>query len=104
MSYSPTELTLRKLRGDGWTAQVVEHWVPGANVRRDLFGFIDVLALRDGDVLAVQATSDGNVASRVHKIASSPHVAAVREAGWRIEVWGWKKRNYRWTERIVDCS
>lgn len=102
---SPTQLTLRKLRDDGYQAQVVEVWNPHARIRQDLFGFIDVIALRGGETLAVQATSTPNVPSRVTKIADSPLVGAVREAGWRIVVWGWAKKSGRWVlTREVDCS
>lgn len=104
MTISPTQLTLRKLREDGYTAEVVERWVPGANVRKDLFGFVDVLALRGEETLAVQATSADNVSARVHKICDAPTLAAVREAGWRIEVWGWGKKGRYWVPRVVDIS
>lgn len=104
MSSSPTALTLRDLRRDGWTAEVVEHWNPHARVRHDLFGFVDVLALRGDVTLGVQATSDSNVSARVRKIAEHANVNAVREAGWRLEVWGWAKKGARWECRKVDVS
>jgi hypothetical protein len=88
---TPTQRTLAKLRADGWTTAIVEHWNAHARVRQDLFGFIDILALRDGETLAVQATSGSNVAARVAKIAESETAPIVRKAGWRIEVWGWRK-------------
>ena len=101
---TPTQLTLRKLRADGWLAEVVERWVPGANIRKDLFGFVDIIALRDGETLAIQATSYSNISARVNKIASLDTVADVREANWSIWVIGWRKINNRWVEKIVDCS
>lgn len=102
---SPTQLTLERLRSDGYTATVVEHWNPHARIRQDLFGFIDVLALRGTETLAVQATSVGHVSERVTKIADSPLVGAVRDAGWRIVVWGWAKKSGRWVlAREVDVS
>jgi hypothetical protein len=103
---TPTSRTLAELRDDGWTAEVVEKWNPHARVRNDLYGFIDILAVRGAETLAVQATSSSNVASRVRKIADHVNVAAVREAGWRIEVWGWgwSKREQAWTLRKVDVS
>lgn len=88
---TPTQRSLAKLRADGWTTAIVEHWNAHARVRQDLFGFIDILALRDGETLAVQATSGSNVAARVAKIAASETAPIVRKAGWRIEVWGWRK-------------
>lgn len=102
---SPTQLTLRHLREQGYVAEVVERWDSFAGVRRDLFQFIDVLALRGAETLAVQATSASNVASRVNKIALCDHVAAVRAAGWTIRVYGWAKKSGRWQlARDVDVS
>jgi carbonic anhydrase len=101
---SPTSRTLADLRADGWTAEVVEHWNPHARVRQDLWGFVDILAVRNGETLGVQATSDANVAARVRKIAEHPNIGAVRDAGWRLEVWGWKKKGRLWGVRKVDVS
>ena len=42
---SPTARTMAALRSEGWTVEVVEKWIPGAQIRRDLFGVIDVLAI-----------------------------------------------------------
>ena len=101
---TPTQRTLKKLRDDGWIAEVVERWVPGANIRKDLFGWIDIMALRDGQTLAVQCTSYSNMSARVKKIEESETIAEVRKAGWSVWVIGWRKINNRWTERTVDCS
>lgn len=102
---SPTQRSLAHLRDGGWLAQVVERWNPHARVRNDLFGFIDILAIRDGQTLAVQATSGTNVAARVRKIAEAEHVGAVRAAGWRLEVHGWRKNAAgRWVLRVEDVS
>ena len=101
---SPTQLTLRALRADGWLCEVVERWNPHARVRNDLWGFVDVLALKDGVTLGVQATSASNVAARINKIADHPNLPAVRDAGWRLEVWGWAKKGSRWQARKVDVS
>lgn len=102
---TPTQRTLAKLRKEGWTAAVVERRNPGVFKTHDLFGFIDVLAIREGETLAVQTTSGPNVASRVKKIAEAEHLAAVRAAGWLIHVHGWRKNaKQRWECRVVDCS
>lgn len=102
---SPTARSLARLRADGWLAEVVERWNPHARVRNDLFGFIDVLAIRGGEVLGVQATSRDNVAARVAKIGDHANVGAVRKAGIRLEVHGWgKMASGRWELRCVDVS
>ena len=102
---SPTSRTLKKLRDDGYVAEVVEKWIPGANIRRDLFNFIDVVGIRGAETIGVQCTSRGHVNDRCKKIADAEHVGAVREAGWRIEVHGWSKnKSGRWQCKVVDCS
>ena len=103
---SPTQLSLRKLREEGWTCQIVEVWNPHVRIRQDLFGFIDIVALRPGETLAVQTTSRGGMSARLKKIADHPNLPAVREAGWRIEVHGWTQKKPRapWECRTVDVS
>lgn len=108
-STSPTQRTLKALRDEGWAlVEVVEHWQAFGSrggYRKDLFGFVDILALGEGEILGVQACSRGDVATRCAKIADHPNVGAVRDAGIRIEVWGWgKMASGRWECRRVDCS
>lgn len=93
------------MRERGYLCQVVEHWNSWARIRQDLFGFIDVLCLKDGEVVGVQATSASHAAERARKIGEHENVGRVRKAGIRIEVHGWRKaRNGRWECRTVDCS
>ena len=101
---SPTQRSLKLIRERGYLAEVVEKWIPGANVRKDLWGWCDVVALKAGETLAIQATSASNVAARIKKIAESETVGRVREAGWRIVVWGWKKVKGRWQVVERDVS
>lgn len=101
---TPTARTLAKLRKEGWRPWVVEKWNGHTKTRLDLYNIGDVLAIRGTETLLVQATSYSNVSSRVKKIAESEHIAAIREAGWRVEVWGWHKVGRFWQARIVDCS
>lgn len=106
VTMSPTQLTLRHLRDEGWPlVEVVETYNPHSRTRHDLFGIIDIVALRPGETLAVQATSAANVSSRIRKIAESPAIDHVREAGWTVRVFGWRKKSGRWElARDVDCS
>lgn len=105
MKASPTQLTLRELRKTCAAVQVVEKWNPHARIRQDLFGFVDVIALRGTDTIAIQSTSWTNVPARAKKIADSPLVAAVREAGWIVLIHGWRKgKNGRYECRVMDVS
>jgi hypothetical protein len=101
---SPTSRSLEDLRDRGYTAEVVEKWIPATRRRKDLFGFGDILALRPGEVTIVQTTSDDNVAARISKIQEAEHLPAVRAAGVRILVHGWRKVGRRWRLREVDVS
>lgn len=101
---SPTQRSLAVMRERGYLAEVVEKWIPAVRRRRDLYGFIDLLCIRDGEVCGVQATSGSNVAARIAKIADHENVAAVRRAGIRLLVHGWAKRRGRWQLREVDVS
>jgi hypothetical protein len=93
---------MRKL---GYTAAVTEHWNGFAKIRQDLFGIVDVLCLCEGNTVAIQCTSGSNVASRVTKIAEHQNTAAIRKAGWKIFVHGWRKNAAgKWTLREIDCS
>lgn len=101
---SPTERSLKYLRKLGYFAVVTERWNSFARCRQDLFGIVDVLAIRRGETLAVQCTSHENVSSRVNKIADHESTPKLREAGWRFEVHGWKKGARQPEPRIVDVS
>lgn len=101
---TPTQLSLRHLRREGYTAEITERWNSFTRTRHDLLGFVDIIALKGCETLAVQTTSAGNVAARVRKIAESPHIAAVRDAGWAVHVHGWAKKGHRWELRTVDVS
>ena len=101
---TPTQRSLAYLRDEGYLVAIVEHWNPFARIRQDLFGFIDLLAIRRDETLAVQVTASG-VSSRVKKIEASPHLGKVREAGWKIFVHGWRKNAAgKYVMRIVDLS
>jgi len=108
---SPTQRSLAKLRAEGCDlVQVVEHWNPFARIRQDLFGVVDILAIRGEETIAVQSTSGDNVSKRVDKIAESDAIAAIRRAGWTFHVHGWRKVKPRgqkvakWECRVVDVS
>lgn len=98
--------TLAALRAEGWTVDVCERWIPGARVRRDLFGLLDIVALKGDQTMGVQCTSSANMAARVKKLAESENIGALREAGWTVEVWGWRKSkpSGKWVVRRVDVS
>ena len=102
MAASPTQLTLKLLRDQGFVAEVVERWIPGANIRKDLFGFVDIVAVDGKRTVGVQATSASNMSARKKKIMESEVLGLVRSSGWEIWVMGWKKVGTRWEHRVVE--
>ncbi len=101
---TPTQRSLAALRELGYLVEVVEKWNSFTRTRKDLWGWADLLAIRRGEVLAVQVTSEG-VANRVKKVMDSETIDRVREAGVRVEVHGWRKNvKGRYVQRIVDLS
>lgn len=90
---SPTQRTLKHLRDQGYTAQVVERWNPHARKRQDLFGVADVVALDDEQgVLAVQTTTASNASARCKKVQDSETIRLWLERGNRLIVHGWRQK------------
>ena len=93
------------MRSQGATVCVVEHWNPFSKTRQDMFGILDLVALLDGETIGIQTTSGSNVSARVAKITASEHLPALRRAGWRLLVHGWRKNAAgKWQLREVDVS
>lgn len=108
---SPTQRSLKLLRDQGWTVDITEHWVslhrkPGSKgprgVRRDLFGCIDLVALRHGELAGIQTTS-GPGSARIAKIKAEPRMVTWLEAGGTLYVHGWAKRGARGKRKLWDC-
>lgn len=113
---TPTARSLDKLRKDGFTACVVEKWVPagpagfkGPIITRDAFNFGDLLACRIGETGAVlvQTTTNDHVATRIAKIRGIAEAGIWLASGQRILVHGWAKKGSKgarklWTCRVVE--
>ena len=95
---SPTAISLALLKKEGYTAQVVEQWVPVAHIRRDLYGVIDIVAIRSDvfGVLGIQATSKSNISARLKKASTNKHLLTWYKSGNNFEVWGTYKKNGKW--------
>lgn len=97
---SPTQLTLKYLRSNGYTATVTERWNSFAKIRQDLFGFIDVLAIKRNQILAVQCTSEHNILARIQKVIAMKEAAEWIAAGGSLHFMGWYKSGRFWDARI----
>ena len=76
---------------------MAEYWFhpPGMEHgrRKDLFGFVDVVAVGWGHLVMVQTTTHAHRLDRVRKIMSDDHIAVAREMievpGLSLHVHGW---------------
>jgi hypothetical protein len=87
---SPTALSKDWLAARGFITDDGERWIPKTNIRKDLFGFADIVATDGKEFWLVQVTSASNGASRLRKILGKPSALLCLKAGVRVFVHGWK--------------
>lgn len=81
-----------------WYPWKVERWIERAKKRLDLYGCIDVLAVRPGlPLLGIQSCANSSVAAHLEKIRnlegpSREAIAIWLDQGLGLEVWGWAKK------------
>lgn len=115
---TPTQRTLKHLKDLGYTVGTVERWIPnpahpGGGFRKDLFGFIDLIALTDKGVMAVQSTGQA-FSSHLYKLTveKSEEVRKWLETpGTTLYLYGWRKtklkrggKAMRWQPRIQQIT
>lgn len=93
---TPSSRTLKLLKNEGKIAESVERWNAFTKQRKDLFSFIDIVAL---DVVnkitwGIQCTSTTNINARINKICNECKERAIAwlKVGNKIEVIGWSKK------------
>lgn len=86
---TPTQRTLKKLKDEGYVTAIVEKWNPHAKIRQDAFGFVDIIALGDKEVLFVQTTTNSHLKEHLTKIQKHVNYKAVKRAKVRIQAHGW---------------
>lgn len=90
-----TQRTLDYLR-DEWSPKriaVVERWIMGANVRRDLFEIVDIVAIVHDKLWGVQSTSYGARAEHIEKllVEKVQNVTDWLATGMPLVMVSWKK-------------
>jgi hypothetical protein len=104
MRTSPTQRSLAYLRKNGWTACVVEKFLPARGGmpfprRIDAFGFGDILACNpekcnegyEAVIALVQTTTMSNMAAHRDKIQAIPEYRTWKDAGGMVILHGWRK-------------
>lgn len=90
------------LREQGYIVATVEYYNAYTKRKHDLFGCIDLLAIGNGETIAVQVTSKSNLSARRHKIEESEAYPEMLRSGWRIVLHGWYKEKNRWQLKEVE--
>ncbi len=89
---SPTQHSLKALRDDGWRPVIVEHYSHHTRRTYDLYGFADILAVKDGERPRLIQTTDGShMAARRTKILEAEWAPFTLKGGFRIFLHGWRK-------------
>lgn len=101
MSKSTTQLSLARMRSDGFTCAKTEHWNPFAKRRFDLFNFCDILCIHEEKgIIAVQTTVYKSMLERMKKISKLTEATTFLAAGGKIEIHGWQKVGGRWVCKV----
>jgi hypothetical protein len=90
------------LRERGYTVATVEHYNAFTKRKHDLFGCIDLLAIGNGETVAVQVTSKSNLAARRHKVEEAEAYPEMLRSKWRVILHGWFKEGNRWQLKEVE--
>ena len=115
---TPTQRTLQYFKAQNYDCNIVERWLPNpkhpaGGVRKDMFGFADIVALGENSIIAIQ--SCGQAYSEHHKkITQDPYVAP-KALKWlkcgRIQLVSWRKvklkrggKAMRWSPRIKEYT
>lgn len=91
-----TAMTMKLYREQDYTVWKTEYYFkqPGMAFgrRKDLLGFIDVLAFTDDETIGVQDTSHSNMGARRKKILASAYAWDwLQHPDRKIHIVGWKK-------------
>ncbi len=87
-------IAVELLTAEGWTCQVVQHRIhKGKHTYRDLFGCIDIVAIKAGHKIAgIQVTDPHNFNARVNKCLQEPRMKTWLAANGSLEVWGVERK------------
>jgi hypothetical protein len=89
---SPTTRSLALLRKEDYIAEVVERYNSFTRTRKDLFNWIDVVAVCPTHILGVQTTSANNASARFNKAGENEALIEWLQAGGKLQIHGWKSK------------
>lgn len=89
----PTQRSLALLRKRGYTVYITEYWQAYAKIRKDLYGWIDIMAINPEtqETLGVQTTTGTNLSARIKKAEGLDAYHEWLKCGNVAEFHGWRK-------------
>lgn len=111
-SVSNTQRTLAYLKDSGYMTAMAERWVEAIKCRIDMFGFIDIVAVGHGHILAVQSCAGDKFAEHDRKILGSEKArkwmidgnAPIMLIGWRKLKKERGKAAQKWEPKIKNYT
>lgn len=90
---TPYSRSKQALEKEGYLVARTEHWNGFARIRQDLYGIIDMVAIKEGHpgVLGVQTTSGDHVMDHFKKALANKALPVWLKTGNRFEIHGWRK-------------
>ena len=88
---SPVQSSIEMLEAEGLTVDICERRIT-SRIKKDLFGFADLIAFNHNQTVLVQVTTASNLAARVKKILASRRARRWVDSPERyVEVHGWRE-------------
>jgi len=109
---SPTQRTIKWIKENGWTYDVVERWIkmPMGGHRKDFLGCIDIIAINKNQTIGIQSTGTA-FSSHKKKILDNPNALKWIKAGNKLILIGWRKlklkrggKAMRWRPRLYEFT
>lgn len=107
-AFAANNASVKKLTGEGWTCSVTEQTIPHCFIKRDTYGFGDILCCSPTrGIMLVQATggaSTSNFHARVAKLKAEPRHAIWLASGGRIVVHSWEGKGSNRVCRVLEIT
>lgn len=100
--HSNVQESMAHLRKLGYRPWVVEKWNPHAKIRQDMYGGIDIVAIRFGETCGVQACRNADLAEHRTKLLEEPRMREWIEAGNRLLLHGWAMKGAKGARKLWE--
>lgn len=83
---------------------MVEHWSSFSHQRIDLFGIIDMICLKKGEIVGVQICGYTGASAHRKKLRESPYLNAWLLSGAKLHLLIWRKVGHRYREKLEEIA